>query len=88
MIGAIEFRTEQDPDVARYTHPKDISSERRIFCGWWAAQANVGMVDAVSSFQAPIPVSHSLSPQPAPCVQCKSCTPAARRSSCAHSCWA
>lgn len=25
MIGAIEFRTEQDPDVARYTHPKDIS---------------------------------------------------------------
>lgn len=29
MIGAIEFRTEQDPDVARYTHPKDISGGRR-----------------------------------------------------------
>lgn len=27
MIGAIEFRTEQDPDVARYTHPKDVSGE-------------------------------------------------------------
>ncbi|PRW60577.1 Fanconi anemia group M isoform X3 [Chlorella sorokiniana] len=25
MVGAIEFRTEQDPDVARHTHPKDIS---------------------------------------------------------------
>ena len=27
MVGAIEFRTEQDPDVARYTHPKDVSGE-------------------------------------------------------------
>ena len=33
MIGSIEFRTEQDPDVARYTHPKDISG------GWGAGGA-------------------------------------------------
>ena len=32
MVSAIEFRTEQDPDVAPHTHPKDVSGEGGGMC--------------------------------------------------------